>query len=191
MIKFKFTFLLLISLSYCTTFAQITRPSQETKILIDSAQNYQKISYKYYKEGVYSLAMVYATESIKIRRLPGSYKWRGQIKMTLGDYFGAIKDFDKEIFYTTDTIGKKIIHFDYMAFYERGKCKYYLKKYKEAILDFNIMLSEFSDHSPTLYFRGLSKIKLGEKIGGCEDLSKAGEESYFEAYEAIKKYCNE
>jgi tetratricopeptide (TPR) repeat protein len=185
----KFIFIILTLFIYHTDFAQ-TPTSQARIALMDSAMDYRNLSNKYYLEKNYNLAMICATESIKIFRFNGSYKWRGQIKMTLGDYNGALNDFDKEIFYTTDTIGKKVLHFDYMSFYERGRCKYYLKRYKEAIFDFNIMLNEFNDHSPSLFYRGLSKIKLGNKIGGCQDLSKAGEEGYSDAYEEIKKQCN-
>lgn len=38
--------------------------------------------------------------------------------------------------------------------------------------------------------RGLAHIKNGEKVKGCQDLSKAGELGKEEAYQKIKEYCN-
>ena len=37
--------------------------------------------------------------------------------------------------------------------------------------------------------RGKLKLFLGDKSGGCLDLSEAGERGEGEAYEVIKKYC--
>jgi len=39
--------------------------------------------------------------------------------------------------------------------------------------------------------RGYAKYSLGDKDGACLDWSKAGELGYSDAYDAIKKYCNQ
>jgi hypothetical protein len=36
----------------------------------------------------------------------------------------------------------------------------------------------------------MAKLQLGDKNGGCPDLSKAGELGHPEAYDRIRKYCN-
>jgi hypothetical protein len=39
------------------------------------------------------------------------------------------------------------------------------------------------------FMRAMIKIGLNKMDGVCEDLSKAGELGYMQAYEEIKKYC--
>jgi len=39
-------------------------------------------------------------------------------------------------------------------------------------------------------YRGLAKINLNYKDGGCLDFSKSGELGHEEAYDHIKEYCN-
>ena len=52
----------------------------------------------------------------------------------------------------------------------------------------SIGINKEADNS--YYFRGLSKIKIGQKEEGCKDLSKAGELGKSEAYKAISHNCN-
>lgn len=70
----------------------------------------------------------------------------------------------------------------------RGEIYYNLQEYEKCIKDMDKALS-ISESENSYYIRGLAKIKLGEKIEGCSDLSKAGELGKTEAYEAIKQYC--
>ena len=89
------------------------------------------------------------------------------------------------------------------AFYIlKGLCFFNLKKYSEAITQFdkyfnkaNTKLKENNEEdienmSKAYYFRGLSKIALKNKQSGCDDLSKSGELGYSQAYEAIQDKCN-
>ena len=83
----------------------------------------------------------------------------------------------------------------------RGEIYFNQGKYKEAISDFDKSIELFEakkSHAPNLsgndgleyYLRGLSKIKIGNRDGGCKDLSKAGELGKEEAYRAIKEKCH-
>ena len=77
--------------------------------------------------------------------------------------------------------------------------EYYYKKgdYKSCVLDMSkaIEVSDITDAGGSgesgwpYYLRGLAKIKLGQKMDGCKDLSKAGELGTSEAYKAISEYC--
>ena len=56
--------------------------------------------------------------------------------------------------------------------------------------DFNSAIKLDPNNAMAFCNRGLAKIKLNDKNGGCLDLSKAGELGFQAAYESIKKYCN-
>lgn len=80
----------------------------------------------------------------------------------------------------------------------RGELYYKQGKYKEAIRDMTKSIQLDNDHLTKAkgeetgyeyYIRGMSKIKTGDKGGGCADLSKAGELGSAEAYKAIKEKC--
>lgn len=69
-----------------------------------------------------------------------------------------------------------------------------LGDYRGAIQDFNKAIVLAPEYPWFYYWRGLSKVKIGDKNGGCLDFSKAGElgrkEGSKQAYKAIKTYCN-
>lgn len=70
----------------------------------------------------------------------------------------------------------------------RGEIYFKLAEYEKCIKDMDKAISiEESENS--YYIRGLAKIKLGKKIEGCKDLSKAGELGKTEAYKAISENC--
>ncbi len=58
-----------------------------------------------------------------------------------------------------------------------------------AILDYNKSLEINPQYANAYFYRGMSKINVGQKENGCLDLSKAGELGYDNAYEKIKEYC--
>jgi tetratricopeptide (TPR) repeat protein len=85
----------------------------------------------------------------------------------------------------------------------RGEVYYKQKKYKEAIQDINKSIQLDSDYATKqkdgkdgliygmpYYIRGMSKIEIGDKTGGCADLSKAGELGIGDAYKAMKEKCH-
>ena len=61
-------------------------------------------------------------------------------------------------------------------------------KYFEALKDCNFAI-QFTELAVAYYYRGLAKVNLGDKMGGCLDMSKSGELGYQDAYIMIKKYC--
>jgi len=71
----------------------------------------------------------------------------------------------------------------------RGEIYYKIGEYTKCITDMDKAIS-IGEGDNSYYYRGLSKMKLGNKPEGCLDLSKAGELGKSEAYEAIKKFCN-
>lgn len=133
-----------------------------------------------FPEAIYSFSQ--AIELDKLNRYENDlYFHRGNAKYEAGDYIGCIGDMGKSKAKKTDPIQK---------LFKIGISYYNLKKYEEAIKQFNelILLDEFNKEA--LYFRGLCKINTSLKDEGCLDLSKSGELGYFDAYNEIKKHCN-
>ncbi|MCH8014820.1 MAG: tetratricopeptide repeat protein, partial [Candidatus Dadabacteria bacterium] len=65
-----------------------------------------------------------------------------------------------------------------------------LGDHRGAIQDYNKAIQLNPNYALAYYNRGIVKIHLGQKDSGCLDLSKAGEMGFFQAYDAIKQYCN-
>jgi len=109
---------------------------------------------------------------------------RGWAEFYLQEYREAIADFTKAI--EGGRNGEQYYNI-------RGQAKYYLQDYNGAIADFNRVIKSWSGEkyqkSKALYWRGLSKINLGQKDNGCLDLGKAADMGYSEANEAIQKHC--
>lgn len=141
------------------------------------------------------------------------YFYRATAKANYEDYVGAIADFNiaiemnKEVLIIVGNRGKAkaklqdfrgaIVDYNYVisnnpkaGYYdERGDAKAKLKDYVGAIADYNIAI-EMQPWREIYYFsRGLAKIAINDKNGGCLDLSKAGELGYSKAYEMIKYIC--
>ncbi len=125
-----------------------------------------------------------------------SYSLRGEIKLKLEDYRGAILDLDKAIkFKPGEITAFNVGEYSFVPpneYENRGIAKFKLADYKGAISDLNKVLDDFfgSENCQCLYYRGLAKIKLGQKDSGCLDLSNSGEKGCSFAYDAIKTYCN-
>lgn len=128
---------------------------------------------------------------------------RGKARIYMKQYELAIDDFNKCMKtklknkgedYTEDkdriNSGEKlsletngrIIYMDIMPFVGRGVAKYHLGNYKSAIMDFDKCLelnkNGYYSLSMIYFYRGLCKIKLGDKKGGCEDMNWAKREGY-------------
>jgi len=108
------------------------------------------------------------------------YNNSGVGKFESGDYKGAIADYSKAI----------ELNPNFAAYHNRGTAKHSLKDYKGAIADYSKAIELNPKLAEAYAARGLAKIGLGQKDGGCLDLSKTGEMGYAEAYDLIKKYCN-
>ncbi|MGM5471427.1 tetratricopeptide repeat protein [Flavobacteriaceae bacterium LMO-SS05] len=169
----------------------------------------------------YSEAISDITKSAKTTNeiLPDFLFYRALAKSEVGDYFGAISDYDIIIpkgadgqSYDMATIyNNKAYSYVNLKNYEEAlplvtkaleldKSKWYIwdtraeiyfntNEYKKAISDANSAI-KIQEDSNTFYIRGLAHLKLKEKDLGCKDLSRAGELGKKEAYDEIKKYCN-
>jgi len=124
------------------------------------------------------------TKAIELNpRMAYAYSRRGLTKYMLQDYYGAISDYGKSLEINPNEVE---------VYYLRGHAKFLLKENEEAILDLNTAIKLDSIYIDAYYVRGIIRITfLKQKEGGCLDLSKAGELGKEEAYEAIKRFCQE
>lgn len=112
------------------------------------------------------------------------YLDRGRLKSELSDYKGAKSDYDKVLELDPD-IGEDF-------YLERGNIKFGIKDYKGAIDDYTISIKLHPTICPDEYWnRAFAKMQLNMTESACIDFSKAGEMGKKEAYEMIKKYCNQ
>ena len=103
-------------------------------------------------------------------------------KANLKDFKGAIDDYNK-----ASELNPKFAN----AYNSRGLAKGNLFDHKGALQDFNLAIKANPELSEAYQNRGTSKFQFGDKLGACLDWSKAGELGYYDAYEYIKKYCNQ
>tara|TARA_R110002096_G_scaffold435845_1_gene663825 strand:+ start:1197 stop:2495 length:1299 start_codon:yes stop_codon:yes gene_type:complete len=169
----------------------------------------------------YSQAISDITKSAKTNNeiLPDFIFYRALAKSEVGDYFGAISDYDILISkgddgqnYDMATVyNNKAYSYVKLKNYEKAlplvtkaieldKSKWYIwdtraeiyfkkEEYGKAINDATKAI-RIKEDANTFYTKGLAHIKLNEKELGCKDLSRAGELGKSEAYEEIKKNCN-
>ena len=109
------------------------------------------------------------------------YLRRSFAKFELHDFLGCIEDLTKSLSYYPKISA---------VYYKRAHAYFQIKKFSEAISDFDETIVQEPDNELAFFYRGLCKIKSGDKENGCRDLSIAGELGYFEAYEEIKINCN-
>ena len=95
------------------------------------------------------------------------------------DYEIVRKDLDKVIELAPD--------FAY-AYYNRGNVLSMLKDFHAAIIDYTKAIELDPSLAEAYYNRGLTYIYTGKVKEGISDLSKAGEEGIFSAYNIIKRY---
>lgn len=119
------------------------------------------------------------------------YKYRGEVKTYIYDYWGAVADFSKIIEKEPNNSDALLI---------RGQAKMNLNDFDEALKDFNRIIQipvtikdgkRYFIKATAYFYRGIMRINRGDKNGGCLDLSKAGEMGYSDAYKKIEKYCFE
>ena len=123
------------------------------------------------------------------------YIQRGNVKSQLEDYRGAIADYSKAIEIENDPNNKKGRYYINpncyaLAYFNRGLAKSNLKDYNGSLIDFSKVIALNPKEADAYYNRGLSKLNLNQKESACLDFSKAGELGHENAYELIKKYCN-
>ena len=151
----------------------------EARDLID--KGFAKYDSQDYKGAILDFNKVIELDPMnKTTLLQKAYFNRGKSKYNIGDYIGAILDFNKAIELYSDD--------DYSYFY-RGESKINLGDKRGAILDFNKAIQLY----PNKYYyfaRGKANYSLGNKNDACLDWSKSGELGNTDAYDLIKKYCN-
>lgn len=169
----------------------------------------------------YSQAIYDITKSAKTTNdiLPNFLFYRALAKSEVGDYFGAISDYNIII-----PKGDDGQNYDMATIYNNKAYSYVnLKNYKEALplvtkaleldktkwfiwdtrAEIYFNTGEFEkaindatkaiqrqEDANSYFIRGLAFLKTNEKTLGCKDLSRAGELGKSEAYEEIKKHCN-
>ena len=89
-----------------------------------------------------------------------TYLTWGNTKYHLGDYKGAITDYDSAIRLKPDHAA---------AYYNRGNAKYKLGQHLAAIADFDSAIRLNPDHAKAYYNRGLAKDKLGQHLAAIAD----------------------
>lgn len=147
--------------------------------------------------------------------LEAAYFDRGEVKMALKDYIGAISDFkraierdskDLEAHYLKamcnfhygyeETAHKEmqdILKMDSTYANAQYQVAFYLhetQEYKLALEAFNKLFQLEEPHSDAYIYRGWTRFELGDKEGACDDWAKGVELGDKEAEHDIKKYCH-
>lgn len=98
-----------------------------------------------------------------------------------------LKEYDKALPFV-----EKALELDKSEWYfwdTRGEIYLNLGNYDKSISDLDKAI-KIKENPNSYFLRGLAKIKSGQKVKGCKDLSKAGELGNEDAYTEIAKYCN-
>jgi tetratricopeptide (TPR) repeat protein len=127
-----------------------------------------------------------------------SYLQRAHHKALIGDFKGAILDYDKLIEFSHKD---SVIFFAYEG---RGDAKSEIEDYEGAIVDYNKAIAQYPSRS-TFLQRGKARYKLGDIKNACldwkkvepleweysmdSDYSDSPDDTYDEAIELRKKYC--
>lgn len=108
-------------------------------------------------------------------RLPQSFNERGNKRLSVGNYHGALEDFSKAV----ELNPTYSIHI-----FNCGVAKFYLIDYKGAIDEFSKAISLKPLNDGYYFNRGVAKCASGNVAGGIEDFSSAIElrPKYVEAH---------
>lgn len=144
-----------------------------------------------------------------------SYFDRGEVKIALHDYIGAIADFKKSIelepkdleahymkamcnyHYGYEEVAlkemKEIVEIDpnYSdAHHFIGLYYYEMDQFEAALAEFDKLISLESKHADSFYYRGLTKLDMNNIDGACADWNIAAKElDDKEALHMYKKHC--
>ena len=157
-------------------------------------------------------AIMYFTKYIESKKmlkevdtyLDNTYMFRGDCKMGLSDYRGALLDYKKALqliqINDLDPFPSKSLIYNCMA-----NAKISLNDFVGALADLNKALvlykgNHFSidyngriekdpEKGQSYFLRGIAKFNLLDKNGACIDWSLSGENGISEAYDKISEYC--
>lgn len=170
---------------------------------------YQQRGIAKFKNSDFFGAVQDLTSSIKMKTevcLSYSFYYRAKAKQDLLDYSGALSDWDmtlKQCALSKNNYNCACLQCDHKIFISiphsfciedvyvhRASCKSMLKNNNGALADLNTVIALSPEFGPAYYIRGQIKCNMNDKIGGCADLSKAGELGVKNAYEQIQIRCN-
>lgn len=143
-------------------------------------------------------------KGLKYSELGKLYMSRGNCKMELKDFRGALMDFEKAFAFRQKW--NEVFPLLAEIYNATGRAKIELNDNAGAIIDLNKALNSYTgstlsvgdsgkpeidpDKAETYYLRGLAKHNLKNKDGACKDWSKAGQYGATNAYELIEQNCN-
>lgn len=110
-----------------------------------------------------------------------AYVERAKLKIELGDYRSAILDCETAKFIKKDS--PEIYKTKGIAFENLGDAT-------NAIIGFEYAIKYGDNSGETFYKLGMLLLDMGKISEACDNLSKAGELGYMDAYEKIKENCN-
>jgi tetratricopeptide (TPR) repeat protein len=144
-----------------------------------------------------------------------SYFHRGDIRYGMDDYEGAIADYTKTIELDPfnapayshrasakcylddfkggmDDINKAIEIFpDDDEYVLRGEVKKAMGDPMGAIADYNRAIELNDVNAEAYFYRGATRVHLGNKLDGCRDLGKATRLKWDESEELFRKFCQD
>ncbi len=152
------------------------------------ASDHQHLGDMYVMKNQYQKALKEYTETIKLNPKNAlAHYQRGLCYEMLGDAHqeNAITDYSAAI---------RLNGNDALFYYRRASVWYGLKKYAEAIPDFDKVIKMNTDNSNnqasySLYFRGKSKLFLNNQAGACDDFKKASEAGVAAGKKDYATYC--
>lgn len=106
---------------------------------------------------------------------------RGCMKTKLFDYSGSILDYTQAI---------RLEQNDEKIYFNRAQSYKFMFNYNLALADLNSAININPDYILAYFERGLTKIALKDKKGGCVDISIAGSRGYEPAQSYYKQFCN-
>ncbi len=140
------------------------------------------------ESGDYQSAIDTITNAIAIDPNQNLYKCfntRGAAKAHLGDYSGALTDYNKAIEINSSYVD---------AYYNRGVLRENIKDYSGALADYTKAIEINPSYADAYYSRGLVKANSkehGDLKDACEDWKKAAELGDEGAAELLKKHCEQ
>ena len=111
-----------------------------------------------------------------------AYSNRGLAFNGLGQYQEALRDFDKALSLDSTMEG---------AYFNKSITLRQLGKLNEAVECLDKLIRIHPENAQAYYYRGVYKLGLNNRGGGCDDLHKALDLKYMPAQEMILRYCNQ